>query len=86
MPAKRVEAHAVLSAEKIPQGKRGGVAVRNDQTHAADYIPRRPCDEYGVNGMLIISIAFPLALLESGILELMLNAVHLVSQRVCGVQ
>src|SRR5687767_10290760 len=86
MPAKRVEALAIFGAEKIPEGQRRSVAVRNDQTYAADDISRRPCDEYRVNGMLIVPIAFPLALLQSGILELVFDAVHLVSQRVCGVE
>jgi hypothetical protein len=36
--------------------------------------------------MLIVLIAFSLTLLQRAILKLMLNAVHLVSESVCGVQ
>ena len=43
-------------------------------------------DEYGVDGVLIVLIALSLSQLQCRILELMLNAVHLISQRVCGIQ
>lgn len=83
---KRVEPGTISGAEMVPERQRCGITVRNNKAHAADDIPGRPRDEYGVNGVRVVLIAFPLALLEGRILELMLNAVHLISQRVCGVQ